>query len=393
MILKEADRAQAAGERIVKIASSFMYVEAGTPVHALLAEMKEPYQNAIAVVNENRKARGIIIPQDLVEMLGKPFGRDLLQRQQVEDIMRPAVTFRYDEYIQEISERIGGDIEKETNTHYILVDDADAFCGHFSAQDILLHAMNDHRRELNTAITIQGRIVQPYYAARNSRTSITCSSVMAQGVGGDYYHVREYAPGKWFFCLCDISGKGISAAIITAVLSGFMYNADFTMPIESLVGRLNRIILDTFKLEKYLTGFFARFCETTGELEYCDMGHSFFYAVDGGSIQQVAEVADNCPVGLIDAPEITPRTLRIAPGTVLVLLSDGIIEQENRDGETWPIAELGACVGRSIDRGEDMVRAKIRILESFYAFKKDMPQHDDISLLLFHYLDPDSLAK
>jgi sigma-B regulation protein RsbU (phosphoserine phosphatase) len=216
---------------------------------------------------------------------------------------------------------------------------------------------------------------------------------MAQGVGGDYYHVREYEPGKWFFCLCDISGKGISAAIITAVLSGFMYNADFAMPLEDLVGRLNRIILDTFKLEKYLTGFFARFSEKTGELEYCDMGHSFFYAVESDTIQQVAEIADNCPVGLIDAPEITPRTLRIAPGTVLVLLSDGIIEQENREGETWPIGELGQCVGQSIKRGEDMVRAKIRILESFYAFKKDMPQHDDISLLLFHYLDPDSLAK
>jgi len=385
MILKEIARPEAKGERIVKIASSFQYVERGAPVHAILEEIKEPFQNAIAVVDADLAVKGVIIPQDLVETLGKPFGRDLLQRQKAEDIMRDAVVFKYDEYIQEIGERIRGDLEKESNSHYVLTGDNGVFCGHFSAQDMLMHAMNEHRRELNTAIVIQGRLVHPYFAVRGKRLSITCSSVMAQGVGGDYYYVKEYGSGNWFFCLCDISGKGISAAIITAVLSGFMYNADFSVPLEDLVARLNRIILDTFKLEKYLTGFFARFDESTGLLEYCDMGHSFFYAVEGKTVQQIADAADNFPVGLIESPAITARTLRIAPGTILLLLSDGITEQENRKKELFPVERIGHCVSRAVESGEDLVRAKIRILEAFFSFKKDVPQHDDISLLLFHY--------
>ena len=387
MTLKETSRTTIAGERIIKIASSFMYVEAGTPVYAILAEMHEPYQNAIAVVDADRKVQGVIIPQDLVEMLGKPFGRDLLQRQRAEDIMHPAVTFPYDEYIQEVQERIHGDLEKDTNTHYVLTDDHNIFYGHFSAQDILLHAMNEQQRELNTAATIQGRLVPSWIAVHGKKVSVTCTAVMAQNVGGDYYYVKEYSPGQWFFCLCDISGKGISAAIITAVLSGFMYNADFSIPLEGLVGRLNRIIIDTFKLEKYLTGFFARFSETTGELEYCDMGHSFFYTVEDKSIQQIADTADNTPLGLMlmDNQEITTRLLRIAPGTVFVLISDGIVEQGNRKNELFPIDTLGELIGTSICNDEDLIHAKIRILETFYAFKKDMPQHDDISLLLFHY--------
>jgi len=385
MILKEIVRPEAKGERIIKIASSFQYVETDTPVHAILEEIKEPFQNAIAVVDADLTVKGVIIPQELVETLGKPFGRDLLQRQRAEDIMREAVVFKYDEYIQEISDRIRGDLEKESNSHYVLTDDHSVFCGHFSAQDVLMHAMNEHRRELNTAIVIQGRLVHPYFAVRGKRISITCSSVMAQGVGGDYYYVKEYESGNWFFCLCDISGKGISAAIITAVLSGFMYNANFSVPLEELVARLNRIILDTFKLEKYLTGFFARFEESTGLLEYCDMGHSFFYAVEGKTVQQIADAADNFPVGLIESPAITARTLRIAPGTILLLLSDGITEQENRKKEIFPVEKIGQCVSRSVENGEDLVRAKIRILEAFFSFKKDVPQHDDISLLLFHY--------
>lgn len=385
MILKEIKRPSVKGERILKIASSFLYVESGTPVHAILAELQEPYAQPVAVVDADRKALGIIVPQDLVEMLGKPFGRDLLQRQEAESIMRDAVKFPHDEYIQAIRERVHGDLEKESVSHYVLIDDEGRFSGHFSTQDILLHAMSDHERELNTAIAIQNRLVHPYVAVRSGRISVTCSSVMAQGIGGDYYFIKEYSPGEWFFCLCDISGKGISAAIVTAVLAGFMYGADFSSPLEETVSRLNRLVLDTFNLEKYLTGFFARFEERSGLLEYCDMGHSWFFAVEGESMQQIADTADNVPVGLVPEAEITIRNLRLAPGIALVLMSDGIIEQENREKESYPIGRMGHFIGESIRNGDDLVRAKIRILESFFTFKKGIPQHDDISLLLFHY--------
>lgn len=113
MILLEAKPAPIAGERIGKIASSYQYVYTGTSVCDLLAELGEPYKNAIAVVDRNGAICGSIFPQDLVKLLGKPFGRDLLLRQPVDAIMRDAVTFRYDAYIQEVRERISGDLEKE----------------------------------------------------------------------------------------------------------------------------------------------------------------------------------------------------------------------------------------------------------------------------------------
>lgn len=385
MILKERERTRVTGERIIKIASSFAFTDADAPVHAILAELHEPYRDPVAVVDSSERVLGIIVPEDLMEILGKPFGRDLLQRQAARDIMRSVTTFPWDEYIQTARERVSAEIEDDPGRHFALVDAQNRFQGHVSAQDILTHALNDYHRELKISTAIQNRLVPPYHAERNGCVSITCASVMAQGVGGDYYFTREYAPGKWFFCLCDISGKGISASVITAVLSGFMYNAYFAAPLEDTVARLNRIVIGTFRLEKYLTGFFAKFNEATGELEYCDMGHSWFFAVENRTIQQVAAEADNVPVGLVEDPEITARTLRIAPGTVLALMSDGFIEQENRHGEAFPLSELGELIGEAADSGDDLVRAKVRILERFFAFKGDVPQHDDISLLLFHY--------
>ncbi len=387
MTVKERERARVAGERIVKIASSFSYADADAPVHSILAELREPYRDPVAVVDSSERVLGIIVPEDLVEILGKPFGRDLLQRQAARDIMRTVACFPYDEYIQTARERVSAEIEDDPGRHFALVDERNRFQGHVSAQDILTHALNDYRRELRLSTAIQNRLIPPYHAERSERVSLTCASVMAQGVGGDYYFTRQYAQGKWFFCLCDISGKGISASVITAVLSGFLYSAHFGAPLEETVALLNRIVIGTFRLEKYLTGFFAKFDEESGELEYCDMGHSWFFAVENRLMQQVSSQADNVPVGLVESPEIIARTLRIAPGTVLALLSDGFVEQENRHGETFPLGELGAIIADASDSGDDLVRAKVRILERFFAFKGDVPQHDDISLLLFQYLD------
>lgn len=383
MTVKEAAHPVVTGERICKIASSYGYVDCDVPVYELLADIAEPGQRPIAVVGPAMEVLGVIHPRELVEILGKPFGRDLLMRQKVQDIMRDAVTFRYDEYIQEIRDRISGDLEGGVEAQYVLVDENAAFSGHVSSRDILVHAMEEHRRELKTAQSIQGRLVPPCLTVRGKLLSVVCSSVMAQGVGGDYYYARQFAQGKWFLCLCDISGKGVSAAIITAVLAGFLHSADLSLSLEETIRNLNDLILDTFQLNKYLTGFFCVFDELSGELRYCDMGHSFFFAVEGTRMFQVSEQADNVPVGLV--ADVTPveRVLRLSPGTTFAVVSDGFVEQENRNSDSYPLDRLGAAIA-TCENG-DLLRAKVKIFEDFFTFKKDAPQRDDISLLLFRY--------
>ncbi len=385
MTLKEAPRLETRGDRIAALATSFLCIDADAPVHSILEELNEPYSGAVAVVDARLRVLGLITPEHLVELLGKPFGRDLLQRQSAREIMRPVARFRADEYIAEVTERARGDFERDTVSHYALTGPDGAFAGHVSSQDLLHRAVMDRQREMAMATTIQGRVVPPFLSLKGRQVSIVCSSVMAQGVGGDYYHVREYERGKWFFCLCDISGKGISAAIITAVLAGFMHNADFSRPVGDLVAKLNALVLDTFKLEKYLTGFFARFSEATGEIEYCDMGHSWFFAVESGTLHQIGEQADNCPVGLSEIAQPVAKTLRISPGTTFLLISDGFVEQENGTGKTFPLETMGLAIADASSRGEDTARAKVRILESFFTFKREVPQRDDISMLIFEY--------
>ena len=275
---------------------------------------------------------------------------------------------------REILDRTTCDLEKDAVTHYVLVDAVDSFKGIVTTQDLLMYALREHQRELQLAETIQGRLVQPSIAIDDGTVALACASVMARGVGGDFYSVKKIDSNRWFFCLCDISGKGISAALVTAVLSGFLDNEQFIDPLETILKRLNKTLLDTFKLEKFLTGMFARFDARTGLLEYCDMGHSYFFTLQNGMTQQISREADNMPLGLVAGIPVTTRALRLEPGTVLAVVSDGIMEQKNRKGKLFPVDTLGKALPVNPSGKRDLLKAKISILESFFlASRKTFP--------------------
>lgn len=235
MSVFEIARPEIAGERIVKIASSFSGVRVGTPVHEALDGLRMIGRPMIAVIDDKDRPLGIIVAQDLVDILGKPFGRDLLKRQRVEDIMRSAATFRYDEHITAVRERAQADIEAEETRYFLLADRSGSFRGCVSSRDLLLYGARQHLRERGVAKSIQSRLVPEYSKCGNDRLSAVFCSVMAEGVGGDFYLCRELGDGRWFMCLCDISGKGLSAAIVTAFLSGFFSSADLGAPLAETV--------------------------------------------------------------------------------------------------------------------------------------------------------------
>ncbi len=382
MTIGELERPVVAGERIVKIASSFSFVPAGTPVHETLDGLRATKARMVAVVDSASRPLGIILAQDLVDILGKPYGRDLLKRQCVEDIMRDVAELRYDEYISVVRERAGAELELGENAMYLLVDRDGLFMGCVSSRDILVHGTKQHQREIQVARGIQNRLVPEYSVKRGGRFSVVCSALMAEGVGGDYYFVREYEPGLWFLCLCDISGKGTAAAIITAVLSGFMDGARLGAPLSHTVLRLNDLVLGTFRAERYLTGVFLKFVEATGEAEYCDMGHSLLFVAAEGRVTPLSEVAGNPPLGMVPLGEVSSGTFVLGANDTLLAVTDGLTEQENRRGERFELETVGDILRACPGMKDGLVRAKVGILEAFYSFKRDMPQRDDVSFLM-----------
>ena len=104
---------------------------------------------------------------------------------------------------------------------------------------------------------------------------------MANEVGGDFYLFKRLVDGRFLVAICDVSGKGIAASLITAVLGGFFDGYTTSNTMKSFVRRLNRYLYDTFRLEYFITGIIIELDEDTGEATVCDMGHSYMLIMQG----------------------------------------------------------------------------------------------------------------
>ena len=94
-------------------------------------------------------------------------------------------------------------------------------------------------------------------------------------VGGDYYDVVKMGKDQFGFCIADVSGKGISAALLMSNFQASL-RALFTKEISlyQLIEKLNERVFDTAKGEKFITLFIARYNVVTRTLEYVNAGHN-----------------------------------------------------------------------------------------------------------------------
>lgn len=153
-------------------------------------------------------------------------------------------------------------------------------------------------------------------------------------VGGDYYDCIKLSDTKTGFCIADVSGKGISAAIL---MSNFQasFRALFTYDIqlELLVRKLNSIIVANANGEKFITFFVARYHHDSGILEYVNAAHNppVFYNTSTGAVQHLPA----CCVGVGMLDEIPPfekQEVKVSGYSKIVCYTDGLSELKDDQG-------------------------------------------------------------
>jgi sigma-B regulation protein RsbU (phosphoserine phosphatase) len=153
-------------------------------------------------------------------------------------------------------------------------------------------------------------------------------------VGGDYYDCIKLSASKTGFCIADVSGKGISAAIL---MSNFQasFRALFThnIELESLVNKLNTIIVANASGEKFITFFVARYDHESGILEYINAAHNppVLYNTITGEVLHL----NACCVGigmLDEIPFVEKQELYIKDYSKIVCYTDGLSELKDESG-------------------------------------------------------------
>jgi phosphoserine phosphatase RsbU/P len=165
----------------------------------------------------------------------------------------------------------------------------------------------------------------------------------ARSVSGDYYDFIQLSPTHIAIALADISGKGISAALLMASLQAALRSQLLTAGSETtstaeLVARLNRHLVRNTGDDRFATFFIAVYDSATRTLRYTNAGHlpSFLISRDGP--QQLTK--GGMVLGVMEDCCYDEEMVHVADNSILVLYSDGLVEPENVYGEEFGIKRL-----------------------------------------------------
>lgn len=199
------------------------------------------------------------------------------------------------------------------------------------------------RKELELAAKMQQKLIPDNKSMPvNDKFRITGFYYPHYEVGGDYYDCIRLSPSKTGFCIADVSGKGIAAAILMSNFQAGL-RALFTCDIEleTLIRKLNNLIWANAKGDKFITFFVARYDHTSGMLEYLNAGHNP-PVLFNNETRQVIHLHSQCVgIGMIDEiPPVEPEVLYIAETSKIVCYTDGLSDLKGGDGREILTSEI-----------------------------------------------------
>ena len=240
--------------------------------------------------------------------------------------------------------------------------------------------------ELKVAHDIQMSMLPKIFPPYPERNDIDIAGLLtpAKDVGGDLFdfYIRDE---KLFFCIGDVSGKGVPASLVMAVSRTLFRNvsAHVSEPSE-IVRTLNEVLVENNETNMFVTLFVGVLDMKTGQMRYCNAGHDAPLLIGRGVGMLPCD--PNLPVGVMSGFVFSSQEVEIHSGTVIFLYTDGLTEAENISH-----AQLGdQCVievaEKLLAEDENIPSTVItRMSEAVQAFVGDAEQSDDMTMLAIKY--------
>lgn len=202
----------------------------------------------------------------------------------------------------------------------------------------------------------------------------------ARHVGGDYWDVLTLPDGRKALLVADVSGKGVSAALLVSTLHSALHLLlGRGEPADTLLRAVNAHLLEFSASNKFATLLLAVLDAGSGRLSYVNAGHNpaLLLHRDGGTTTLDAGAV---PLGLLPVPAFPETSLELRPGDLLCLYSDGVTEAASRSGEEYGQDRLQALLRRHLATPLPELRAALDA--EMREIGRGLPQGDDQTVLL-----------
>jgi sigma-B regulation protein RsbU (phosphoserine phosphatase) len=211
----------------------------------------------------------------------------------------------------------------------------------------------------------------------------------AKLVGGDFYDYRQRDGGQLYFCIGDVSGKGIPAALMMAVSRTlFRANSSIIGRSNEIMAAVNRVLFEETAPSMFVTAFCGILDIQTGVVEFSNAGHNPPILVDQTGAAREMSVQPGLVLGVAPEYRYQVETATLRPGEMIYLYTDGLSEQSSPGDEMYGarrLVDLLSSLG-----GRDAIRTVEATLESIDRFAAGTPQFDDQTVLCFRYHGPRS---
>jgi sigma-B regulation protein RsbU (phosphoserine phosphatase) len=335
---------------------------------------------AVGVVDDDEKAAGIIIRNELFSLIGQKFGRELYLNKSIREVLVTPAAVYYKRNTFSVIDELADELKSEFNRFFVLVDSENRYKGIISTSSLVLFLSEMMRRELAAARRIHSAIITGKIEIFGDKFEAAGTTLMAGETGGDFQYIKKIGDGRWFISLCDVSGKGLNAGLISVAVSSMYAVYDFTRGVGELIRSINSYIHDLFGGEIFLTGIFMEFNENSGELTVYDMGHSMFYILRDGKAGSPSKQRENIPLGILKDAVPVKSGIKLEKGDIIISYTDGIPEQCNMSNESFGEQKLLSLVMKY--RNSDLNQIQGIIADEVNSWRIGNAQGDDMSLLL-----------
>ena len=246
--------------------------------------------------------------------------------------------------------------------------------------------------ELKIASSIQSGMLPKLYPAFPEREDLDVYGFQkpAKSVGGDLYDyfIRDE---KFFFCIGDVSGKGVPASLYMAVTRALFRNVSLHQDDPSeIVKALNIALSDGNTYNMFCTMFVGVLDLATGHLDFCNGGHNAPMIcrvdVDGSIDVKYAKMISNLAIGVLPEFVYCREEAQLNPGDIIFMYTDGLTEAENTEKELFGEIAAQDALKRFVGDANESIKSCVdSMYDAVLAHTAGAEQNDDLTMLVLKY--------
>ncbi|MCW3076295.1 MAG: hypothetical protein JWO32_904 [Bacteroidetes bacterium] len=234
------------------------------------------------------------------------------------------------------------------------------------------------KKELELAQNMQ-KLLFPHEFPDTENLQVAAKYLPHQQVGGDYYDFIQLNIHEFIFCIADVSGKGVAAALLMSNIQATLHSLiNYTHNLKDLIIEINKRVINNARHEKFLSIFLGKLNTKSQQLTYINAGHNppiLYYE------KRFFELTKGCTLlGITDTlPNMNVEIFNYTAEFTLMCYTDGLTDTINNNGESISVEGLENIISINNKAKPDFINQAIL----FYAeeYKAEHPFPDDIALL------------